>query len=235
MATPEDERAFDRKPIRLRVSYKSAHSLVTEYTTSISRGGCSIETERPPPVGTRFTFELFTRDNAVALQVDGRVVRSEPSQSPGAHLVAIEYLPTSENRAALDMAIDTLLREHQFEKERRHLRVPVNLVAIDGRQPELQYLVKDMSTGGAGLQLAKDRPLPGYIDVHVPVIFEITLDDAVRSALEGQVVWTLAGRPGFSNPRVGISFEKLTDRQEAALQPLLRLHRPAQIVLTFGD
>ena len=235
MASPEDERAHERKPIRLRVSYKNAHSLVTEYTTSISRGGCSIETERPLAIGTRFAFELLAQGKTLALQVEGKVVRCDPSDNPGQHLLAIEYLPAPSEREALDRAIDSLLREHQFEKERRHMRVPVNLVAADGRQPELQYLVKDLSAGGAGLQLPKDRPLPSYIDVHVPVIIEITLEPAVRGALEAVVVWTLSGRPGFSNPRVGIAFEKLTERQEATLQPLLRLHRPEQMILTFGD
>ena len=46
-------------PVRLRVTYKSAESLLSEFTRSVGKGAVTIESRKPLNIGTRFVFELL--------------------------------------------------------------------------------------------------------------------------------------------------------------------------------
>lgn len=235
MAThkPPERRAHPRQPIRLKVTYESARSLVTEYTTSVSKGGCLVETTRPLPMGTQFLFEMYDRGATEPVEIEGRVVRSEPVEGTDRYLVGIEYVASEERRAALDQVLERVFAEHRQEKARRHPRIPVNLVARDGRDARLRYLIRDLSLGGLGLRLPGNRDLPEGLALKTAVAFSIELEEHAAVEIAGEVVWMLQGRSGFTQAGIGVEFLPLTKSKRQVLEKLLRLHRPASLKVSF--
>ena len=61
--------------VRLKVAYKKAEDLLSEYTRSIGRGGVTLHTKKSLPVGTRFVFEMHNPGLARPVEVLGEVVR----------------------------------------------------------------------------------------------------------------------------------------------------------------
>lgn len=233
-APPPDRRSHERKPIRLKVVYKSAANLVTEYTKSVSKGGVSLETTRPLPVGTRFVFEMYAAGLPNPVEVEGKVVRSEPCASGEAFDVGIEYTESDEKRMALERVLDRIFADHQWEKTRRFPRVPVNLPASDGRDEKRSWVVRDISLGGLGLRMPGSRKAPGGVAPGTPVLVAVELEHGSTIEIQGEVVWTLEpGSDAVGEASVGVQFEKLSDAEHTLVEVLARLHRPAHIVVTF--
>lgn len=229
-----ERREHPREPIRLKVNYESASALITEYTTSVSKGGCQLRSQRGLPVGSRFIFELFAKDSDQPVQIQGEVVRSEKSED-GMYEIGIRYTPTeSAERARLDQLIQEIFDDQKFEKARRHPRIPVNLIAKDGSDPSRAYLVRDLSRGGMGLRLPNDASMPPGMKVGRKLRLAVELEGESSVDIRGEVVWVVEGRSGLSHGRIGVSFPVVGNRQIAALEALTRLKRPAKLTITFA-
>jgi hypothetical protein len=230
---PQDRRSDDRLPIRLEVVYHSARSLMTEYTTSVSKGGCRIQCKQPLEVGTKFLFQMFSKKGATPVEILGEVVWCKAAKPPGLYEVGIRYAPTQEKRAALESVLDQIFREHAFEKARLHVRVPVNLVAEDTVQPSRRYLVRDISRGGIGLRLPLDMDLPEDLKLRTLVNLAVKLGDEITE-IGGEVVWTVERRAGLTHATVGVAFLGARAAQLQAIDALMHLNRPAELRLTLA-
>lgn len=228
-----DRRVHERAPIRLKVTYKSARALITEFTTCVSRGGCAIRSPRQLDVGTRFVFELSARGEESGVEIEGEVVRCDPSAAQGQWEIGIRYITAAQGRATLESVLEKVFAEHQYEKARRHPRVPVNLVAEDVDDPSRRYLIRDVSRGGLGLRLAQNESLPDNVTAGARVTFTIQFPDSVAVDLRAEVAWTAQARPPYRQGALGLSFPVLGTRQLEVLEMLVRLHRPERILVSF--
>jgi uncharacterized protein (TIGR02266 family) len=79
------ERSFDRYPMRVNVSYSSAHNFFTGASENISKGGVFICTDEPMPVGRflQVTFTVPGLDLPCTVPCEVRWVRT-PQDNPGA-------------------------------------------------------------------------------------------------------------------------------------------------------
>lgn len=214
--------------------YRSARSLVTEYTTSVSKGGCRLHSKQPLAVGTRFEFQMVSSSGAKPVEILGEVVWCRPAPEKGLHEVGIRYLPADDKRAALEAVLEEIFKEHAFDKKRVHVRVPVNLVAEDAAQPTRKYLVRDISTGGIGLRLPMDLDLSADLKMGAAVTLGVTLG-AETVEIRGQVVWTLGRKPGLTHAAIGVAFHGVGPQQLRTIEALCRLSRPAVLRLTLGS
>lgn len=228
---PPERRGADRKPVRLKVVFRTAHSLLTEYTTSVSKGGCRIEAHQPIEIGTRFIFEMFAGKSRSPVEIEGVVKRCEKASTAGRYEIGIQYTPAEGKRAALEGVIDEIFSEHEYEKARRHARVPVNLIATDAGTPQLKYLIRDLSLGGLGLRLPAGAPVPAHVQVGSGV--RLTVRSQVPIEIAGEVVWTVAGIGALTHPGIGISFVGMGPEQEQAIDALSRLQRTVALTLSF--
>jgi type IV pilus assembly protein PilZ len=68
------DRSVDpRQPIELKVEYERLNAFFADYTKNISRGGTFIQTRRPLPVGTEFSFVLYIPALDQPLVIRGQV------------------------------------------------------------------------------------------------------------------------------------------------------------------
>jgi uncharacterized protein (TIGR02266 family) len=233
MAKYPDRRVHERRPIRLQVGYRTAHSLVTEYTRSISKGGCLLELRHPVAIGTLFIFEMSAPGLPDPVEVQSRVVRVDPPDERGLYPVALEYIATSEEkRRALDSAIDRIFAEQERQGMRRHPRIPVNLLAQDSRLAGRRYLVRDLSLGGMGIRMPDFGEPPPEIRKGTPVLIAIEAGGE-KVDLSGEVVWIQGAGREFEEVALGIRFDWLAYSEHALVELLTRLARPQAITFTF--
>jgi c-di-GMP-binding flagellar brake protein YcgR len=227
-----ERRSFPRKSIRLRVAYKRAESLVTEYTRSISKGGCSIESKHPLPLGTRFVFEMYARGTPRPVEVEGQVVHVQQQGAGGTWVLGIEYLAPDDKRPALEAILERIFASHENDAKRLSPRIPVAASARD--QEHRPYIVHDISMGGMGLRVPGFRKPPPEIGPGTPVNVAIEAQVGVPLMLKGEVVWTTEAKAGFAEAAIGIAFRKLADRERAALDEIVHLRRvPRQVTVAF--
>jgi type IV pilus assembly protein PilZ len=68
------DRSLDpRRPIELKVEYERLNAFFADYTKNISRGGTFIQTRKPLPVGTEFSFLLYVPTLDQPLEIRGEV------------------------------------------------------------------------------------------------------------------------------------------------------------------
>ena len=218
-----ERRSHVRKPIRLKVAYTTAKALVTEYTKSISKGGCSIEAKKPLPVGTEFAFEMFSPKTGTPVEVRGRVVYAMSVNNGQSYTLGIQYVEGEDKRAGLERVIDEIFSSHRYDPTRAHPRVPLNVVGFDASNPVRQYVIRDVSEGGLGLGvIGKSLPPPG-IATGTPVRIELELEGPRKVALEGEVVWITGSPSNFGEAGIGVAFKRLTDQAKEELQSLVHL------------
>jgi hypothetical protein len=213
--------------------YHSARSLMTEYTTSVSKGGCRLQTKQPLEVGTRFLFQMLSKKGSPPVEILGEVVWCKAVPHANLHEVGIRYVPSDEKRGALEAVLDQIFRDHAFEKARLHVRVPVNLVAEDSVQPTRKYLVRDISRGGIGLRLPVDLDLPEDLKPRTLVNLAVKMGQEITE-IGGEVVWTVQRRPGLTHAAVGVAFIGTRAAQQQTIDALIRLGRPAELRLTLA-
>lgn len=225
-------RAHPRHPIRLRVAFTTARALVCEYTTSVSKGGCSVRSSTPVDVGLSFVFELAVEGQPHRkLEVEGRVVHTT-ARKDGGYDVGVEYAPvTGARQVETARFLDEVFAE-QLAK-RKHARVPVNLVAEDLADANLRYLVRDLSKGGMGLRLPADRALPPGLAAGDRAELQIWHDGDAPFVFGASVarVQDVAGRG--SQASVGLCFDELSEANQRLVDALLYLHRPRSLRLRF--
>jgi len=225
----DDRRDHVRRPIRLKVGYKKAHTLVTEYTKSISKGGCCFESKQPLPVGTLFLFEMYAKGLSLPVEVEGEVVRCE--QAADHYDIGIHYVASEERRTALEAALDKIFAEHQWERSRAHPRIPANFFAQGGHGDDRRYLITDISLGGFGVAVPPG-PNPAGILPGTPALL-VLQEAATKVDLSAEVAWILAAQEGMPQGRIGLKFTKLTPAEHQLVESVQRLHLPIEATLTF--
>ena len=110
-----DRRLHPRAQVTLRIAYKSAGVLKSDYAENISQGGLFISTEDPFELGQTISLELFCAGTAAALPLAG-VVRWCGRQSPGPDAppvqgigVEFETLRDPERRAQFEALLQAAL------------------------------------------------------------------------------------------------------------------------------
>lgn len=231
------ERRPPGKPIRLKVTYKSPQSLLSEFTRSISRGSVSIESRRSVPVGTKFVFELLAEGVATPVEVTGEVLQVTRGLH-GKYLVHIRYDP-GQTRDGLDALLDRIFQAHKYEKLRKHPRVPLNLRGTEEAPYSPQYVVRDISLGGVGVEVESER-LPPHVKTGQPFLLEVWLSLGTLG-LYGEVLWTFTPpeeRLKLLYPSFGVQFGKLRPETMERLEKIIHLRAlpppPWRARLSFG-
>lgn len=223
------------KSIRLRVAYKSAASLLSEYTRSVGQGLVSLPSQKAVPVGTRFVFELQAQGVDQAVEVLGEVV-SVTRLSDGKSLLNIRYDP-GPSRDGIDAILGRIFDAHRNEKLRKHPRVPMNVRAQELGKPSPTYTIKDVSLGGMGLEL--DTPaLPRHLTVGTPFLCELSLSVGGLQ-LYGEIAWAWAPKDGaVAHASFGVSFGKLRADSRERLERIVQLRSlpppPWKASVSFG-
>jgi PilZ domain len=208
--------------VRLKVNYKSAHNLIAEFTRSVGKGGVTIESRKTVPLGTRFVFELYAQGVAQPVEVFGQVLQISPGLH-GKHLLHVRYDPSTD-RKGLDVLIQQIFEAHRYEKVRRHPRVPLNLRGTEEAAYSPQYVVRDMSLGGVGVEVEADK-LPAHVQISRPFLLEVWLSLG-RLMLYGEILWTFnppAERAKLLNPAFGVQFGKLRPDTLERLEEIVKL------------
>jgi hypothetical protein len=212
----------DGQPVRLRVSYRNASALLGELTRSVSRGEVKLPSQRELPVGTRFVFEMSASGVGPAVEVVGEVVRVTRVGS-GGFLLGVRYQP-GPDRGGLDAVLARIFEAQRFEKMRRHPRIPLHLRIREDRGRGPDYLVRDVSRGGAGLEVVGAAPLPPHVRPGQPALLEVWLDAGLL-ALHGEVAWACS--PESSDlgiqPALGVRFGQLRPEMASRLEAMLSL------------
>jgi hypothetical protein len=206
----------------LKVAYKTPEALISELTRSVGRGGVSIESKRSLAVGTRFIFELHATGVAETVEVYGEVLDVSTS-AKGKYLLNIRYDAPTE-RKGIDTIIQRIFDAHKFEKVRKHPRVPLHLRATEEAPGSPQYVVRDVSRGGLGIE-AEAPALPRTIKMGSPFLLELELSLGPLQ-LHGEVVWLFnppRERQRWLNPGFGVAFGKLRPDTIERLQRILTL------------
>jgi c-di-GMP-binding flagellar brake protein YcgR len=226
-----ERRADVREPIRLRVTFKSFRALLSEYTTSISRGGCTLKLPTSLPPDTVFNFELTVEGRETrSIEIEGRVVHSTP-RAGGGFDVGITYVPISTpRRVATTRFLDEVFSEKLAK--RSHARVPVNIVAEE-EGGEGRYLIRDLSRGGMGLRLGAHQPLPEGIALGREVKITVIHDGDQPFLLDGVVVRLDVPASASGRAGIGLQFRNLTEANARLVDALLYLHRPQLVQLRF--
>jgi hypothetical protein len=207
-------------PVRLKVAYKSAESLLGELTKSVGRGGVRIETKKALPVGTKFVFELRSPGVRDPVEVHGTVL-TVTETAPGRFALHIRYEPPK-NRAGLDGVIKRIFETSRYDKKRKFPRIPLHVRATENRPEAPTYRLRDISSGGVGIDIEGDT-LPRHIKVGAPFLIQMKLTAGTLS-VPGQVVWAVSTRASDTMPpRVGVAFGQLEPKTAQLLDDLLTL------------
>jgi PilZ domain len=208
-------------PVRLRVSYRSPSALLGELTRSVHRGEVQLPSHRELPVGTRFVFELHASGVDVPVEVLGEVVRVT-RQGENSFLLGIRYQP-GPGRTGLDAVLTRLIEAHRHERMRRHPRIPFHLRTREDLPDSPMFLVRDISSGGAGLEVEAPH-LPRHVRPGLPVLLELWLDDGLLP-LHGEVAWVYdpEGSELGISPALGVRFGRLRPELAARLDRVLSL------------
>jgi hypothetical protein len=219
------------------VTYKSPRTLLSEFTRSVGRGAVTIESRKTVPLGTEFVFELFADGVDQPVEVFGKVLRVTPALH-GKHLLHIRYDPATD-RKGLDTLIQRIFEAHRHEKVRKHARIPLNLRGTENAPYSPQYVVRDISLGGVGVEIEAEK-LPPHIQIGQPFLLDVTLSIGTL-ALYGEVLWTFSPpveRAKLLNPAFGVQFGKLRPETVERLEEIIRLKGlpppPWKVRLTFG-
>ncbi|HVE83436.1 MAG TPA: PilZ domain-containing protein [Myxococcales bacterium] len=210
-------------PVQLRVVYRNPRSMLGEFTRSVGRAAVVLETARPLPVGARFDFQLHALGVGLPVEVRGEVFHCAPAPAaPGRYQMAVRY-DAAGDRRGLDAALQWLIDAHRDEKTREHPRVPLRFQGTDGSPDSPAYVVRDLSLGGAGVELEEGR-LPAAVRPGAPFLLE--LEGSAPLVLHGEVAWVTLPRPGgnaWARPAFGARFGALRREAVERLEKLLEL------------
>lgn len=223
--------------MRLKVSYKTPETLLSEFTRSVGRGGVTIESKKSLPAGTRFVFELHAQGLPDTVEIFGEVLKVHRTDR-ARYLLDIRY-DAPNDRKGLDVLIQRIFDAHKYEKVRKYPRIPLRLRATDTALGEaLQYVVRDISRGGLGIEIELPA-VPKSIKVGTP--FLLTLELSIGPlVLHGEVVWIFQPprERRVLNPALGVAFGKLRPETIERLERILKLRGlpppPWRAQVSFG-
>jgi Tfp pilus assembly protein PilZ len=231
----QTDASSEQAAVRLQVLFPTLRELVAEYTRVLAKGFCRIHSDKPPALGTKYAFELQADGHPSRLEVMGEVASCEPSLvAPKLHQVLVTYRPSGENEAVVHGMVEELLRAPRTEGGRRFERIPVNLVARDGRQMSQRYLMRDLSMGGFSLRASGHDAIPAGVRRGTEASLVVMLEDDDPLEIRGEVVWVSEHPVATSAPAVGVCFSYLDSPMQTALDHLTRLSRPKDVLITFA-
>jgi hypothetical protein len=211
-----------REPVRLKVTYKTPETLLGEFTRSVGKGGVAIESRRKLDLGQRFVFELWAKGLKTPVEVLGEVVQCNPL-TKGKYLLNIRY-DSATDRKGLDEMLQRINDSHQYEKVRKHPRVPLMLRATQEAPYSPSYAIRDISLGGLGIEIESDK-VPPAVKVGTPFLCDIWLSIGTLS-LYGEIVWVAIPPPDrakWLSPAFGVRFGKLRPESKENLARILNL------------
>jgi hypothetical protein len=222
--------------VRLKVAYKSPQALLGELTKSVGRGGVRIESKRAVPVGTTFVFELHSQGVKETVDVMGTVL-TVTENAPGTFVLHIRYQPPTV-REGLDALLNGIFKHSAVDPKRRSARVPLQVRAVENRPDSPTYRLRDLSVGGAGIDVEGDL-LPPHVQVGMPFLFSMKLT-AGMLMVPGEVVWVVSAiTTATLPPRIGVAFNTLPPQMTQMLGDLISLRSmpppPWIAKLAFGD
>jgi type IV pilus assembly protein PilZ len=103
-STPLEDRQHPRLPLKLEVEYRTTASFLVAYSMNLSRGGLFLETETPPPAGSRLTLRLVLPGYMPIIEGEVAWVSEDGSGPKG---VGIRFLEPFEEQ--LGILIDALV------------------------------------------------------------------------------------------------------------------------------
>ena len=215
--SPPASKPIPGAPVRFKVSYSSAQTLLAEFTRSVGRGVVTIQSLKAVAIGTQFVFELYAKGVKEPVEVQGEVMRVTPG-TLGRKLLHISY-NASTNRRGLDQVLQAILEAHRYEKARKFPRVPLFLNATEDAPYSPSYLLRDISAGGMGVEI-EANDVPEAIKVGAPFRCEISLSTGNLS-LHGKIVWVFNPPPeraALLTPAFGGRFGKLDPETTARLE-----------------
>jgi len=69
-----ERRQHERRPVALKVSYRSRGDLQRDLATDLSPGGLYVRTSKPLPIGTEVELEVLIDEGDSPIRVHGKVV-----------------------------------------------------------------------------------------------------------------------------------------------------------------
>lgn len=223
-----ERRGAPREPISLRVEFKTVRGLVSEYTRSLSRGGCSIRSATSAEIGTVFLMRLALEGTTRrSLEIEGKVVHSTPRKDGGFDLGIAYADARGPRQVATTRFLDQVFAEHLAN--RSHARMPVNLLAADADDPELKLLVHDLSQGGMGLKLPAGSAVPDRVKLGGRAEVSIFYEAEVPYVIDASVVRVAQA----TRATLGLRFEAVSEANRRLIDALLYLHRPDAIRIRF--
>ena len=226
-------REHPRFPVRLAVRYPSARSLLGDYTRSISKGGVAIESDRNLEIGTEFVFEMSSPELPDPVEVRGKVVWTHASSTAGKWTLGIQYAYEDvERRERLEKVIQSILGEHQYERQRKHPRAPVS-IEVHGQKRV--FHMRDLSLGGAMLQASSISPIGLIAGQRLTLAMRVQQFDAV---LEAEAVWVaqpyeVAPKQSVAG-KFGIRFLEVAPAIAEMLEQIMRAQlQPERVNLTI--
>jgi uncharacterized protein (TIGR02266 family) len=89
--TQIERRRSPRSPLLVRVSYSTVDALFSEFTRNINEGGLFIETESPPPPGTRVSLQFQLPGGSDPIHARGRVTWVTPASASTPAGMGVEF------------------------------------------------------------------------------------------------------------------------------------------------
>lgn len=226
-----------RAPIRLRAEYSTALKTVAEVTRAISKGGMTLQSRNPLPVGTRFELELCSPelpDTRLRLVGEVTAVR-EQADVDGAprYGLLIEYrFATDEERTRVQSAIERILHMNPQDRRREHPRVPSAYKVIEAGDFSPQWTIRNLSEGG--LLLECDTPQTGRADAVVGTRARLEIGAGGRRfEILATIVWVMGAQEKAGiHAQMGLQFDPGV-RQIISDMMSLRV-MPDEVRIRFG-
>lgn len=89
--TAVERRRTERAPVVVRIEYATVDALFSDFTRNINEGGIFVETDEPIPLDEKVDLKLRLPGSSELVNVQGRVVRIEPTTPHAAGGIAIEF------------------------------------------------------------------------------------------------------------------------------------------------
>jgi hypothetical protein len=177
--------------------------------------------------GTQVVLELSCHASLAPAAAMAELLAAPTPLGGGRLELAVRYSPEPVSPGAVALGGWASAGPETSPQQRRHPRVPVNVLAADAADQSRQFLVRDLSLGGMGV-VAQERTAPAHTGAAVRIPLE--LQPGLPVNLHGAVVWAREGEARF-----GIAFPKMGELEKAAVRLLMQRRRAHRLDFDFAD
>lgn len=219
--------------LRLSVHYSTLERLLQEWTYNVGRETVALTCRKKVEAGCLFLFSLHHKSLERPIELYAQVLQVTP-RNTGLFLLHVHY--EAPRHQKLDVVKALLEQAHLREVQRRHLRIPFCLQATEEAPYSPQYWIRDLSVGGARLEI--DAPKPSKsLQKGMPCMLRLQFA-LTHLEVEGQVAWVTPNPKDNQRPAVGLQFSELELDVQLALQPwvnqMIPPPRPWKAWVRFG-